>query len=324
MELLHKLYYDAETGFQSKEKLYKKAKEIDKKVTLELVKKFLDEQATSQITKQVTKNKVYETIVSPSIRNNYQMDIMYLPNPTLNKNFKYLLTCIDVYSRYAFVKPLKNKTGDEVLDAFKEMTKENGIPANLNVDEGTEFRYKPFKTFCEENDIELWYSDTQQENKNAIIERFHRTLRNLILAYTTSIGNSYIDALPKLIRNYNTSFHKTVKATPLQIWEGKKKNKQSVKLIPSEFSEGDKVRHIVKKTAFNKHSSTANYTKTIYTITKIIGNSIFLDDLTKPFRQHELIIAVGDDMNTDYETKASEEKRNNTIKRRLKRVGIEI
>ena len=31
MELLHKLYYDAETGFQSKEKLYKKAKEIDKK-----------------------------------------------------------------------------------------------------------------------------------------------------------------------------------------------------------------------------------------------------------------------------------------------------
>lgn len=148
MDLLHKLYYDAETGFQSKEKLYKKAKSIDKSITLKMVKKFLDEQATSQITKQVTKNKVYETIVSPAVRNNYQMDIMYLPHPTLNKNFKYLLTCIDVFSRYAFVKPLKRKTGDEVFNAFKEMTKENGMPVNINLDEGTEFRYKPFQKIC--------------------------------------------------------------------------------------------------------------------------------------------------------------------------------
>ena len=64
------------------------------------------------------------------------MDIMYLPNPTLNKNYKYLLTCIDVYSRYAFVKPLKNKTGDEILIAFKEMIKEYGRPNNMNLDEG--------------------------------------------------------------------------------------------------------------------------------------------------------------------------------------------
>ena len=162
MELLHKLYYDAETGFQSKEKLYKKAKEIDKKITLEMVKKFLDEQATSQVTKQVTKNKIYETIVSPSVRNNYQMDIMYLPNPTLNKIYKYLLTCIDVYSRYAFVKPLKNKTGDEILIAFKEMIKEYGRPNNMNLDEGKEFTNKAFQKYCEDNDIELWFSDTQQ------------------------------------------------------------------------------------------------------------------------------------------------------------------
>lgn len=322
MELLHKLYYDAETGFQSKDKLYKKAKEIDKKITLEMVRKFLDEQATSQITKQVTKNKIYETIVSPSVRNNYQMDIMYLPNPTLNKNIKYLLTCIDVYSRYAFVKPLKNKTGKEILTAFKELIKENGKPNNMNLDEGKEFTNKAFQKFCEDNDITLWFSDTQQENKNAIIERFHRTLRNLILAYTTSIGNSYIDDLPKLLRNYNTSYHKTIKATPLHIWEGKRKNRQSVKLLPLDFHEGDKVRHIIKKKVFDKHSSTTNYTKKIYTITKIIGNSIFLDDLTKPFRQFELIKAVGENMSTEYDEKVAQEKRQKTINRRLKKAGI--
>ncbi len=102
MNLLNTLYYDAKTGFQSQNKLYKKAKEIDNNITLNMVNKFLEQQPTAQITKQVKRNKIYETIVSPSVKNNYQMDIMYLPNPALNKNFKYLLTCIDVYSRYAF------------------------------------------------------------------------------------------------------------------------------------------------------------------------------------------------------------------------------
>ena len=82
------------------------------------------------------------------------------------------------------------------------------------------------------------------------------------------------------------------------------------------------MRHIVKKKAFDKHSSTANYTKTIYTITKIIGNSIFLDDLTKPFRQFELIKAVGDNMKTEYDEKVNEENRQKTINRRLKKAGM--
>lgn len=322
MDLLNKLYYDAKTGFQSTNKLYKKAKEIDSRITLNMVKQFIDKQATAQITKQVKRNKIYETIVSPSLRNNYQMDIMYLPHPTLNKNFKYLLTCIDVYSRYAFVEPIKTKTGPAVLIAFKKMIDDNGKAENINLDLGTEFIYKPFKKFCEDKGMKLWFSDTQQENKNAIIERFHRTLRNLILGYSVSNGKSYIDNLPDLIENYNTTYHATIKETPLDVWKGKKQNNQSVKLIPLDFNVGDKVRHIIKKQSFDKNSSTASYTKTVYVITKIDGNSIYLDDLTKPFRQFELLKAVGDNMSTDYDNKVAEEKRQNTINRRLAREGI--
>ena len=322
MDLLNRLYYDAKTGFQSANKLYKKAKEIDSKITLNIVKQFLEQQATAQITKQVKRNKIYETIVSPSVRNNYQMDIMYLPHPTLNKKFKYLLTCIDVYSRYAFAEPIKTKTGPDVLIAFKKMIDDNGSPVNINLDLGTEFTYNPFKKFCKDKNIKLWFSDTQQENKNAIIERFHRTLRNLILGFSVSNGKSYIDNLPDLIENYNTTYHATIKETPLEIWEGKKQNSQSVKLIPLEFIEGDKVRHVIKKQSFDKNSSTASYTKKVYAITKIDGNSIYLDDLTKPFRQFELIKAVGNNMNTDYDNKVAEEKRQNTINRRLRREGL--
>lgn len=324
-EILHKLYYDAQTGLQSKEKLYKKAKEMDKKITMKIVKEFLDKQATAQITKQHTIKKTdYATIISPNVRNNFQMDIMYLPDNKLNKNFKYLLTCIDVYSRYAIVKPLKNKTGDNVYKAFLDIMKESGLCKNLNVDLGSEFVYTPFKKYCDENGIQLWYSDVEQENKNAIIERFHRTLRNIILKYTIAFDKSYIKDLPKLIMNYNNTYHSTIHAIPFNVWNGKERNNQDIHYIQHLFSVGDKVRHLQKKKVFGKNSSTSSYTKQIYTITKAEGQSYYLDELTKPFKEHELVLAVGEELNNNYEEKAKEIKKKDLMVRRLRREGLDI
>jgi len=157
--------------------IHQKAKELDNKITQKQVKDFLKRQSTAQITKPIRKSKnEYNTIISPSVRNNYQMDLMILPNPTLNKNFKYLLTCIDVYSRYAFCVALKNKTGETVYDNIKILFHMYGKPNNLNLDVGSEFIYTPFVNYCETNSITLFYSNPEQDNKNSIIERFHRTL----------------------------------------------------------------------------------------------------------------------------------------------------
>ena len=247
------------------------------------------------------------------------MDIMYLPNPTLNKNYKYLLTCIDVKSRYAFGKPLKNKTGEEVFNAILDLFKLYGKPKNLNIDEGKEFIYSNFIQYCEKNDITLWYSNPQQTNKNSIIERFHRTLRNLLLAYTLNYRKSYIDDIDLLYKNYNTTYHSTIKEIPLEIWKGKAKNKQKINLIPMKFEVGDKVRHIVKKSVFDKSSSTSNYTKSVYTIQSIDKNAIYLDDLKKPFRQNELVLAVENNVNVneDYDKLVEKEVKENRIQRRL-------
>jgi transposase InsO family protein len=69
---------------------------------------------------------------------------------------------------------------------------ENTKPVNLNIDLGAEFKYNPFQKYIKDNNITLWVSDPQQMNKNAIIERLHRILRNLILRYETAFGKSYI------------------------------------------------------------------------------------------------------------------------------------
>jgi transposase InsO family protein len=320
MDLLKKLYFDPLTGLQSKDKLYRKAKDIDKTITMKIVKQFLDTQATAQITKQhVVKSSDYDSIVSPAVQNNYQMDIMYLPQPT--KNAKYLLTCIDVYSRFVMVRVLKDKVGDTVFKEIKDIFGD-GYPKNLNVDLGSEFIYKPFVNYCEKNKINLWYSNPEQDNKNSIIERFHRTLRNMILKYTLTFGKSYIADIDNIIHNYNQTYHKTVKGIPFSIWWLKVPNKQIINSITHTFQLNDRVRHLQNRKVFGKHSSTSTYTAKVYTITKIDGHSYFLDELKKPFRNHELVLAVGEDVNTEFNKNIDTANSKLSFERRLRREGI--
>ena len=325
MELLHNLYYNDKTGLQSGNKLYEKAKVIDNKITHKLVDEFLSEQATAQITKEVHRNKDYYTISSPSIRNNYQIDLMYLPNPRQNKNYKYLLTCIDVYSRYVFALPLKTKSGNEVFEAIQELFEENGMPKNINLDLGKEFIYKPFTKYCEDNKMNLWFSDSEQENKNAIVERYHRTLRGMILRFEVAFGKSFIENLQNLIWNYNHTKHGTTKAKPIEIWEGEKPNNQQVNIISNHFQVGEMVRHLVKRKTFDKLSSQTGFTKTIYTITKIDGQSVYLDELKKPFRPYELIIAKFENDNTDksYENLNKQDEKQLKFERKMKSEGLD-
>jgi hypothetical protein len=193
----------------------------------------------------------------------------------------------------------------------------------MNIDDSKEFKFKPFIKYCETNDITLWVSNPEQTNKNAIIERFHRTLRNLILRYEVANGKSYIDDLQKLISNYNNTEHRTTKAKPIDIWENKNYNHQDIKRIENDYTEGDKVRHLVKKKVFDKGSSTTTYTQKVYTITKIIGQSIYLDDLTKPFKSFELVKAIGENITHNFDTKNESDKRDDKIQRRLRKEGIE-
>ena len=80
---------------------------------------------------------------------------------------------------------------------------------------------------------------------------------------------------------------------------------------------------MVKKKTFDKASSTTNYTKKIYTITKIDGKKIFLDNLTKPFRQFELVKAfIISPEAFNYDNKVIQQERKNKLERRLNREGI--
>jgi len=68
----------------------------------------------------------------------FQADLVDMSAPLKeNDNITFLLTCIDVFSKYAWARPLKNKTGKEVTKAFESIYKENHVTQKLQTDKGT-------------------------------------------------------------------------------------------------------------------------------------------------------------------------------------------
>ena len=94
-----------------------------------------------------------------------------------NKGIKYLLCATDLFSKYAFVVPLKDKKGISIVNAFNQIIKQsNRKPNKIWVDQGSEIYNRNFKKWLSDNDI-IMYS-TFNEGKSVVAERFIRTLKN--------------------------------------------------------------------------------------------------------------------------------------------------
>ena len=91
-----------------------------------------------------------------------------------NKGIKYLLYAIDLFSKYAWVVPLKDKRGISIVNAFQKIILKRRKPNKIWVDQGGEFYNYLFKIFLKTNNIEMY--STYNEGKSVAVERFIRTL----------------------------------------------------------------------------------------------------------------------------------------------------
>ena len=103
-----------------------------------------------------------------------------------NKRNKYLLGAIDLFSKYAWVIPIKNKKGVSLVNTFQRIISEGRKPNEIWVDQGREFYYNSFEDFLKINNIEMY--STYNEGKSVVAERFIRTLKNRIFKHMTAIS----------------------------------------------------------------------------------------------------------------------------------------
>ena len=116
---------------------------------------------------------------------------------------------IDIFSKYAWVVPLKDKKSVTIFNAFQKILDDwKRKPNKICVDKGSGF-YNYFKNWLKDNDIEMY--SAHNDGKSVVAERFIGTLKAKICKYITSVSkNLYIDKLNDIVNEYNT-YHRTIK-----------------------------------------------------------------------------------------------------------------
>ena len=118
-----------------------------------------------------------------------------------NCGVRYLLTVIDVLSKYAWVRPIKRKTGAKLLKAFESIVAEGRRPQMLQTDKGKEFYNTTLQRWLKKECIH--HFSTLGDAKASIVERFNRTLKSQLYRYFTAANTTqYLDILPSLVQQY--------------------------------------------------------------------------------------------------------------------------
>ena len=218
------------------------------------------------VIKKFTKRKMYSSF-KDNIWGVDLADMQLLSRQ--NKGIKYLLCVIDLFSKYAFVVPLKDKKGASVVKGFKKIVNELGRrPNKIWVDQGSEFYNKTFKNWLKDEGIEMY--STYNEGKSVVAERFVRTLKNKLYKHVTAIGkNVYWNVLDDVVEKYNDTINRSIGMKPKDV----KSNKKAVYVEESNeksarFSVGNRVRISKFKNTFAK-GYTPNWSKEIFVINKI-------------------------------------------------------
>lgn len=176
-----------------------------------------------------------------------------------NEGNHFLLVVIDCFSKYAWVEPLKDKTGLECAKKFEKILKKfKKIPKLLQVDGGTEYWNKHFTSLTKRYKIHMY--TTYSPIKAGIAERFIKNLKERLWKHFSLNGTyNYTKNLQNIVTSYNNSIHSSINLKPSEVSERNENivlsyiNRKGLKKVKGvKFMKGDAVRISKYKHIFEK------------------------------------------------------------------------
>lgn len=274
---LNKIYFDPRNrgSFGGPDRLKKEAK-----VSLKEAKSYLEGVNAYNKNKSVKHKFVRRKISCPIVDYKWQTDLLSLQRfSRQNKGYNYILTVIDVASRFAFAIPLKTKSAKDVTEGFKtilENSKRN--PKLLEADEGKEYFNNTFIKMCEKFGITLYHNESPL--KAAMIERFNRTLMTrLTKIFTYRNKTSYYDILQNVVDSYNSCPHRIIKHAPKDVnkynqmdcWFNTYESHFNLPKRKLDLKVGDFVRIKMVKQTFTKGYE-KSFSEQLYQIVEVVNS----------------------------------------------------
>lgn len=227
-----------------------------------------------ELHKQARKNFKRRRVITKGIDDLWQADLVEMgAYASKNRGFRFLLTVIDTFSKYAWTKAIKSKNATLVTHAISQIFKQGRKPRNLQTDDGKEFFNKEFQQLMKINHVNHY--STFSVMKASIVERFNRTLKGMMWKEFSLHGNyCWIDKYKKLTDEYNSRKHRIIKMAPRNV---NKLNEKSLMqtvynnlkvMHKPKFRIGENVRISKHKHIFEK-GYTPNWTTEIFKIKSI-------------------------------------------------------
>ena len=220
--------------------------------------KELAEELHKPIIRKSNKRKVH----SPFIDNIWGADLADKQlTSKFKKGFRFLLCVIDIYSKYAWVIPLKDKKGITITNGFQKIL-------IIWADKDSEFYNGSKILFLQNNDTEMY--PMYNEGKFVVTERFIITLKNKIYKYMTAIPNIiYIDKLDDIVNKYKNTYHSTIKMKPVDVKSNTYiDSSKEINNKDPKIKIGDTVRILKYKKIFAK-GYTPNWSEEVFLIKKV-------------------------------------------------------
>lgn len=268
-------------------KVYNDLKRKYKDIKKEDVKQYLSQQDEYTLHKPIIRKFARNKVVVSGIDDTWQMDLVDMRAlKDENNNVTFIITIIDVFSKYGWGRMLPNKKGETILDAIKSVIeKSKRKPKKIQSDQGNEFFNIHCKNYFEKHKIKHYY--THSGLKASIVERFNKTLKDKMWRYFTMTGTKkYYDKFDEFFKSYNSSYHSSIKMSPKSV---NKANSRQVFFnlynyykdegdyqsnVKFSFFIGDYVRISKYKHIFSKGYE-SNWTSEVFQIDKILfHNSI--------------------------------------------------
>ena len=271
-EILKTVYYNPKhpAGYASIQKLVK-ATDVSRKN----VETWLKKQPTYTLHRQARKKYPTRHYVVHDIDEQWQADLAEVQDiADKNRGYRYILTVIDIFSRYAWARPLKSKRGGDVAAAFRDIFREGRIPKRIQSDQGKEFENRFVRALFHEHNIELF--SVKSAYKAAIVERFNRTLKHRLWRYFTSENKQeWTEVLQDAVHAYNHSVHRSIKRKPANVSAddvSDMRDEMSKRAKPpkgrDDIRVGETVRISKVKSIFDK-GYLPNWTEEIFTVESI-------------------------------------------------------
>ena len=291
-----------ENNYPAKAKLLKLAKESNPAIKAKDVDTFLDKQSSYQLLKE-SKNLSSHLghIVAFKINEIWQIDIYDVSRfETSNKKFKYMFAVMDVFSRFAYIIPLKNKDIETTSKALEEVLSYNKTAPNLIMsDNDSSFLGSEFQKVLVKYSIHHDPNAVGDHNALGIIDNFAKRIKRILTAqFLQTNKKNWIDIIQKIVRTYNVSSHSSLGGfTPTEVMNNDNPDLNQyiliLNMIKSQYNAtvtdltiGDSVR--IKISGDFQKGTDPRYGGKVHTVKELYGKNVILDNDKKYVRSQLL------------------------------------